>query len=123
MRYHSVVASKREINFARQFFRSSLFIMSVQQKLAGPLGKCFRSEIALNSSPMANGNPAGLFRDHDRDRVRFFGDPKRGAMAQAQTAVQRFALAHWKNTSRGGDPAIANNHSAVVECGLRMEDA
>jgi len=30
MRYQRVVASKRDINFALQFFRSSLFIMSVQ---------------------------------------------------------------------------------------------
>jgi len=30
MRYQSVVARSRDINFARQFFRSSLFITSVQ---------------------------------------------------------------------------------------------
>ena len=30
IRYQSVVASKREINFARQFFRISFFIIAVQ---------------------------------------------------------------------------------------------
>jgi hypothetical protein len=30
IRYQSIVASRREINFARQFFRISLFIIAVQ---------------------------------------------------------------------------------------------
>src|SRR5947207_502582 len=61
IRYQSVVASRREINFARQFFRISLFIFGVQQDFRDPLAERLRSEIALNSSPMTNGNTARLF--------------------------------------------------------------
>src|SRR5919197_194857 len=61
IRYQSVVASRREINFARQFLRISLFIIAVQQNLRDPLAKSLRSEIALNSAPMTNGNTASLF--------------------------------------------------------------
>src|SRR5882672_2385593 len=72
---------------------------------------------------MANRNPAGLFRDNDRDRIRFFRDPKRGPMAQAETAIQCLALTHWKNASGRGDPAVANNYSAIMQRGFRMENA
>src|SRR5207237_1941903 len=63
IRYQSVVASRREINFARQFFRISLFIFAVQQDFRDPLTERLRSEIALDSAPMTNGNTACLFGD------------------------------------------------------------
>src|SRR5207247_3575957 len=66
IRYQSVVASRREINFARQFFRISLFIFGMQQNLRDPLTKSLRSEIALNSTPVTNGNTACLFGDDYR---------------------------------------------------------
>src|SRR6266508_579674 len=69
IRYQSVVASRREINFARQFFRIILFIFAVQQNLRDPLTKSLRSEIALNSTPVTNGNTAGLFGDDYRHGV------------------------------------------------------
>src|SRR5438132_9237758 len=43
-------------------------------------------------------------------------------MTQAQTAIERFALANWKNTSRGGNSAVAHDHSAVMQRGFRMEN-
>src|SRR5213592_4338192 len=75
-----VVASRREINFARQFFRISLFIFGVQQDFRDPLAERLRSEIALNSPPMTNGNTARLFGDDYRNGVRFLGDSEPGAM-------------------------------------------
>src|SRR5262249_52809838 len=123
MRYQRVIASKREINFARQFFRISLFIMPVQQNLTDSLPKCFRREIALNSPPMANRNAAGLLGDNDRHRVGFFGDPERCAMAQAETAIQSFALAHRKNAGRSSDSAVPNDYAAVMQRRFRMENA
>src|SRR5436305_10887178 len=80
IRYQSVVASRREINFARQFFRISLFIFGVQQDFRDPLAERLRSEIALNSPPMTNGNTARLFGDDYRNGVRFLGDSEPGAM-------------------------------------------
>src|SRR6266849_2881205 len=50
IRYQSVVASKREINFARQFFRISFFIIAVQENFADAFAECFRSEPALDSA-------------------------------------------------------------------------
>src|SRR5206468_13064713 len=79
-RYQSVVASRREINFARQFFRISLFIFAVQQNLRDSLPERLRCEIALNSPPMANGNAAGLFGNDHRHGVGLLSDPKPGAM-------------------------------------------
>ena len=74
IRYQTVVASTREINFARQFSRVNLvhrtetniarqffevcpFIMAVQQSFRDALTKRLQTKIALNSPPMANGNP------------------------------------------------------------------
>src|SRR5438128_8488907 len=76
IRYQSVVASRREINFARQFFRISVFIFAVQQDLRDPLAEGLRGEIALNSSPMTNGNRAGFFGNDYRHGVRFLSNPE-----------------------------------------------
>src|SRR5882724_6056252 len=75
IRYQSVVASSREINFARQFVRISFFIIAVQQNFRDTLAECFRSEIALDSPPVTNGNGTRLFGDNHGHRVRFLGDP------------------------------------------------
>src|ERR1700746_185241 len=80
IRYQSVVASRREINFARQFFRISLFIFAVQQNLRDSLAKGLRSKIALHSPPATNGNTARLFGDDYRHCVRFLSNPESGAM-------------------------------------------
>ena len=74
IRYQTVVASTREINFARQFSSVNLvhrtetniarqffevcpFIIAVQQSFRDALTKRLQTKIALNSRPMANGNP------------------------------------------------------------------
>src|SRR5438876_2739282 len=74
IRYQSVVASRSEINFARQFFRISLFILAVQQNFGNALSERLRGEIALNSAPVTNGNSACLFRYDDSHGVLFLGD-------------------------------------------------
>jgi hypothetical protein len=78
IRYQTVVASTREINFARQFSSVNLvhrtetniarqffevcpFIIAVQQSFRDALTKRLRGKIALNSPPMANGNPDRLY--------------------------------------------------------------
>src|SRR5215475_15955199 len=81
MRNQSVVARRREINFARQFFRISLFIFAVQQNFGNALAERFWSEIALNSAPVTNGNRACLFRYDDSNGVRFLGDSEPGPVA------------------------------------------
>jgi hypothetical protein len=45
----SVVAGRRDINFARRFFEVNLFIIAVQQNFRNALTKRLRSEIALDS--------------------------------------------------------------------------
>ena len=74
IRYQTVVASTREINFARQFSSVNLvhrtetniarqffevcpFIIAVQQSFRDALTKRLPTKIALNSPPMARGNP------------------------------------------------------------------
>ena len=57
------LARRTESNFARQFFEVSLFIIAVRQNFRDALTKRLRSEIALNSPPMANGNGQPL-RQH-----------------------------------------------------------
>jgi len=80
MRYQSVVARRREINFARQLFRIRLFIFTVQQNFRDSLTERFGCEIALDSAPMANGNSACLFGHDHRDGIRFLSDSEPGAM-------------------------------------------
>src|SRR5256885_15807768 len=75
IRYQTIIASSRETNFARQFSSVSLvhrmetnierqffevcpFIFAVQHNFPDALTKRLPSEIALNSPPMANKNPA-----------------------------------------------------------------
>jgi hypothetical protein len=57
------LARRTESNFARQLFEVSLFIIGVQQNFRDALTKPLRSEIALDSPPMANGNAARAFGD------------------------------------------------------------
>src|SRR5437016_4030945 len=87
IRYQRVVASRREINFARQFFRISLFIIAVQQNFRDALPECFWSKIALDPAPVTNRNAAGLFRNNHRHSIRFLGNAETGAMTQPETAV------------------------------------
>ena len=54
IRYQRVVASSREINFARQLFRISLFISAVQKDFGNALPECLRAKTALDSSPMTD---------------------------------------------------------------------
>jgi len=78
IRYQTIVASTREINFARQFSSVNLvhktetnitrqffevcpFIITVQQSFREALPKRLWSKSALNSSLMANGNPARIY--------------------------------------------------------------
>ena len=75
IRYQTAIASSRETSFARQFSSVSLvhrmetnterqffevcpFIFAVQQNLPDASTKRLPSEIAVNSPPMANKNPA-----------------------------------------------------------------
>src|SRR5712691_3665432 len=44
-------------------------------------------------------------------------------MTQAQAAIERLALADWKNTGGGGNSAIANDHPAVMQRGFRMKNS
>src|SRR5437016_7986077 len=71
---------------------------------------------------MANGNPAGLFRNDNRDRVRFFGNSERGAVTQPETSIERFALAHRKNAGRGGNSPVANDDASIVQRRFRMKN-
>src|SRR2546423_14831224 len=97
IRYQSVVASRREINFARQLFRISFFISPLQQQFADAFAESFRSETALNPASMTDRNPARFFRNHHGNRVRFLGNAEAGAMPQTETAIECFALAHREN--------------------------
>src|SRR5437667_12602547 len=80
IRYQSVVASRSEINFARQFFRISLFILAMQQNFGNALSERLRGEIALNSAPVTNGNSACLFGYDDSHSARFLVDSEPGAV-------------------------------------------
>src|SRR5438552_14819719 len=80
IRYQSVVARRSEINFACQFFRISLFIFAVQQNFGNALTERLWSEIALNSTPVTNGNSACLLRYDDGNGVRFLSDSEPGAV-------------------------------------------
>src|SRR5947199_3258914 len=70
IRYQSVVASRREINFARQFFRISLFIFVIQQDSQNSLAKSARRKMASISTPMTNENPARPFAYNYRSATR-----------------------------------------------------
>src|SRR2546423_5390279 len=43
-------------------------------------------------------------------------------MPQAETAVERLALAHRENAGGGGNPAVANDHATIVQRRFGMEN-
>src|SRR6266480_353726 len=122
MRYQSAVASRREVSFARQLFRISFFMVTMEQNFAEPLPESLRRKIPLEPAPMTNRNRAGLFGNDDRNRVRFLGNAKRGAMPQSQTAIERLPLADREDASRGRDPAVSQDHAAVVQRRFGMKE-
>src|ERR1700738_5326040 len=71
---------------------------------------------------MANGNAASLFRNDHGHGVRFLSNPERSAMTQPEAAIERFALADWKNAGGGGDSPIAHDYSPIMERGLGMKN-
>src|SRR2546428_10827539 len=71
---------------------------------------------------MENENPAGLLRHDYRNGIGFFRDPKTGAVTQAKAAVKRLALTDRENARGGGDTAIADNDSAIMQCRLGMKN-
>lgn len=64
---------------------------------------------------MANGKVSGFLGHHNRDRVGFFSDTETGSMPQSKGAVQVFALAYGKNTSRGNQTVIPNDDPSIVQ--------
>src|SRR5207248_5922309 len=123
IRYQSVLASRREMIFACQFFRISFFIIrALQQNFADSFPERFRGEITLDSAAMTNRNSAGLFRDHDGNGIGFLGQPQTGAMPQTETAIERFALADRENARCRCNPAIPDNYTTVVQSSLRMKN-
>src|SRR5204863_9831149 len=54
IRYQSVVASRREINFARQLFRISFFISALEQQFADTFAESFRGKAALDPAAMTD---------------------------------------------------------------------
>jgi len=110
MRYQSVVASRREINlarqfcrvslacrtesnFARQFFEVSLFIIAVQQNFRDVLTKCLQRKIALNSRPMANGiPPVSSLKRIDVSRLFFTRQHSRAEKLPGARILKRWGL-------------------------------
>src|SRR5437763_11849297 len=122
IRYQSVVASRREINFARQLCRISFFISPLEQQFADAFAEGFGGKAALDSAAMTNRYPAGLFRDDDGDCVGFFGNAQPRAVAQAETAIEGFALTHRENAGSRGDPSVAHDHATVMQRGFWMKN-
>src|SRR5437764_8726899 len=122
IRYQSVVASRREINFACQLFRISFFIGPLQQNFANPLVKTFRGKTPFDPPAVTNGNSTGLLRNDHGNRVRFFRQTEPGAMTQSEAAIERLTLTNRKNTGRGRNAAIANNDAAIVQGCFGMKD-
>ncbi len=88
---------------------------AVEQYFAETLPESLRGKIPFEPAAMTDGNRSRLLRDHNRNGVRFLRNAERGPVPQTKTAIERLALAHGKNTGRGRDPAVAQDHSAIVE--------
>jgi len=54
IRYQSVVASRSEINFARQFFRNHVFILAVQQAREVDLASASNDALVSNQKERSN---------------------------------------------------------------------
>src|SRR6187399_2052865 len=80
IRYQSVVASRRVINFARQLFRISFFISPLEQQFADAFPESLGSKAAFDPAAMANGKAARFLRNDHGDGVGFLRDPEPGAV-------------------------------------------
>ena len=72
---------------------------------------------------MTNRNLPGFLRDHERHGIRFVTQTKPRAVAQAEVAVEVFALGEGKNTRRRHDAITADDHAAIVQNGLGMKNS
>ncbi len=65
---------------------------------------------------MCDGDRAGLFGDHDGNRVRGFADAERGAMAQPKLLLRERGInGKGKHTGGAGDAILAKNDRAIVQ--------
>ena len=110
IRNQSVIASRRDINFARQFSSVSLvhrmetniapqffevgrFIIAVQQNFRDALTKCLQRKIALNSRPMANGiPPVSSLKRIDVSRLFFTRQHSRAEKLPGARILKRWGL-------------------------------
>src|SRR5258707_317277 len=111
---HSTMASARATHFASQLFRISFF-MTLGEERFEPGPERLRVEVSFDPAAVTNGNDARLLRDDDDHRVALLGEPERGAVPQAERAVEVALLADRKDAGRRDDAVVADDQPAVVQ--------
>ena len=122
MRYQRVVASRREINFARQLFRISFFISALQENFAndacrnvsGVKLRSIRRRWQIEMPPVSSETTTAIASDSSVI-------PRARAMAQTEAAIERFPLADRENAGGRGNAPVAHDHSAIMQGGFRMK--
>ena len=72
---------------------------------------------------MTNRNLPGFLRDNERNGIRFVTQTKPRAVAQAEVAVEIFALGEGENARRSHDAITADDHAAIVQNSLGMKNS
>ena len=67
-------------------------------------------------------NNPGFLGENDHDRVGFVAEAERGAVPQAEIALQALGLGEGKDGRGDGDAVLDDDHAAVVERGLGKEN-
>lgn len=81
-----------------------------------------RGEVALEAAVGAEADLAGFFGDDDADGVGVFGEAEACAVAEAEVALEVFALAEGEDAAGGDDAGAAEDDAAVMEDGFGVEE-
>src|SRR5437773_6103700 len=98
--------------------RAGLSLQAVEQGLP----ELAPVQLAVDSPLLHEGDDAGLLGNHHRHRVRVLGEPDRGPVAAPQGPRQFGVDGQGEEAGRGRRPVALDDHRAVVERGLGVED-
>ena len=94
----------------------------MEQKLAQALAEFFHTEISFNDPAVTNRNLAGFLGHNEHDGIRLLAQAQTRSVAQAEVAIEVFALGEGKNAGGGHDAVAADDNATIVQNRLGVKD-
>lgn len=82
----------------------------------------FFGEVAVEDAILTDRDGTGFLTDDHGDGVGALGQADGGAVPQSGRAVLHFLFRDWKNAGRTSNAVVGDDHAAIMQWGLGVED-